>query len=164
MSPTIGSVRAFAAALVIALAATPARADEPAPPAPEAPTPEAPVEAFAPVPPAPVAGIHVVKEADGWRLQIDGKPTLVRGVNWDYFPIGTNYSYSLWTQPDAFIKTALDNEMPLLKRMGVNAIRLYTGIPARWITYIHETYGIYTVLNHTVGRYGFTIDGAWVAT
>ncbi|MCE9575321.1 MAG: glycosidase [Deltaproteobacteria bacterium] len=116
------------------------------------------------MPPAPVAGIHVVKGDDGWRLQVDGTSLLVRGVNWDYFPIGTNYSYSLWTQPDDFIKQALDREMPLLKRMGANAIRVYTGIPARWITYIYETYGIYTILNHTVGRYGYTINGVWTAT
>ena len=34
-----------------------------------------------------------------------------------------------------------------------------SGIPPRWIKYIYEKYGIYTVLNHSVGRYGMTIDG-----
>ena len=52
--------------------------------------------------------------------------------------------------------------MSLLKNMGVNAIRVYTGIPKRWITYIYDTYGISTMLNHSYGRYGLTIDGAWV--
>jgi len=46
--------------------------------------------------------------------------------------------------------------------MHVNVIRQYLGIPPRWITYIYEKYGIYTVLNHSVGRYGMTIDGTWV--
>jgi hypothetical protein len=45
--------------------------------------------------------------------------------------------------------------------MGVNVIRQYTGIPAKWIG-IYENYGIYTMLNHTFGRYGLTINGVWV--
>ena len=51
--------------------------------------------------------------------------------------------------------------MPLLQDMGVNAIRQYVGIPPRWVQYIYEQYGIFTVLNHTVARYGFTLDGVW---
>lgn len=101
------------------------------------------------------------KEA-GWRLMVNGKPLMVNGMNWDYFPIGTNYSYSLWNQPDAFIKKALDDEMALLKNMGVNTIRVYTGIQKKWIQYIYEEHGIYTMLNHSFGRYGLTLDGAWV--
>jgi hypothetical protein len=114
----------------------------------------------------PVAGparIQVISDAGGLRLSVDGKDFMVMGMNWDYFPIGTNYSYSFWTQPDDLIEAALANEMPLMRRMGVNALRLYAGVPARWIKYIYETYGIWTVLNHTVGRYGYTLDGAWVA-
>lgn len=45
--------------------------------------------------------------------------------------------------------------------MGVNTIRVYTGIPKNWITYIHQNYGIYTMLNHSFGRYGLTLDGVW---
>jgi hypothetical protein len=105
--------------------------------------------------------IVVVKNAAGTRLQINGTDFVINGMNWDYFPIGTNYNYSLWKQSDAFIKAALDNEMPLLKNMGVNTIRQYVGIPAKWIQYIYETYGIYTVINHSFGRYGLTLDGVW---
>jgi hypothetical protein len=107
--------------------------------------------------------VAVLEKEDGWRLQVDGVPFMVNGMNWDYFPIGTNFSYSLWNQPDEFIKKALDDEMSLLKNMNVNAIRVYTGIQPKWITYIYETYGIYTMLNHSFGRYGLTLDGAWVA-
>jgi hypothetical protein len=107
--------------------------------------------------------VEVAEKEDGWRLQIDGKAFMVNGMNWDYFPIGTNFMYSLWNEPDDFIKKALDDEMSLLKNMGVNAIRVYTGIQPKWITYIYETYGIYTMLNHSFGRYGLTLDGAWVA-
>jgi len=95
------------------------------------------------------------------KLKVNGKDFIVNGMNWDYFPIGTNYSYSLWSQPDNFIKKALDDEMGLLKNMGVNTIRVYSGIPKKWIEYIHDNFGIYTILNHSFGRYGLTIDGVW---
>ena len=107
--------------------------------------------------------IEIKTDQYGSRLTIDNEPFIANGMNWDYFPIGTNYSYSLWTQPDDIIKEALDAEMLLLKNMGVNVIRQYTGVPARWIQYIYENYGIYTMLNHSFGRYGLNLSGAWMA-
>jgi len=83
-------------------------------------------------------------------------------MNWDYFPIGQNYAYSLWTQPDDVIEAALAREMMLLKSMGVNTIRQYVGVTPRWVRHIYERYGIFTVLNHAVGRYGVTVDGAYI--
>lgn len=106
--------------------------------------------------------VKVVSNDQGMRLEVDGKPFMINGMNWDYVPIGTNYSYSLWKQSEDVIKGALDAEMGLLKNMGVNAIRVYAGIQPKWVAYIYETYGIYTMLNHSFGRYGLTIDGAWV--
>jgi len=106
--------------------------------------------------------VEVVQNASGQTLTVDGKPFMINGMNWGYVPIGTNYNYSLWKQSDDTIKAALDAEMSLLKNMGINAIRQYTGIPSKWITYIYNNYGIYTMLNHSFGRYGLTIDGAWV--
>lgn len=105
--------------------------------------------------------IEVKSDANGYKLSADGKDLFINGMNWDYFPIGTNFSYSLWKQPDDVIKSALDYEMPLLRNMGVNTIRQYTGIPAKWVKYIYEHYGIYTVLNHSFGRYGLTLKGKW---
>jgi hypothetical protein len=103
------------------------------------------------------------EDATGVRLQVNGEDFMVNGMNWDYFPIGTNYEYVLWQQPDELIRAALHDEMTLLKNMGVNAVRMYTGVPAKWITYICEEYDIYTMLNHAFGRYGLMIDGKWVA-
>ncbi len=105
--------------------------------------------------------VKVVETASGFRIEVGGKPFFVNGMNWDYFPIGTNFNYSLWTQTDDLITAALDAEMSLLQNMGVNTIRMYTGVPAKWIQYIYENYGIYTMLNHSFGRYGLTIDGNW---
>ena len=107
--------------------------------------------------------VKIENRSDGMYLMVNEKPFMVNGMNWDYYPVGTNYNYSLWNEPDDFIKQALDDEMALLQNMGVNTIRVYAGIPKKWIEYIYETYGIYTMLNHSFGRYGLTIDGAWVA-
>jgi hypothetical protein len=106
--------------------------------------------------------VSVVDNSDGTKLVVNGKDFMINGMNWDYFPIGTNYSYSLWNQSDDVIKAALDAEMGLLKNMGVNTIRQYSGVQPKWIQYIYENYGIYTMLNHSFGRYGLTINGAWV--
>lgn len=109
------------------------------------------------------AAVVLTGTANGTQLVVAGQPLLIKGMNWDYFPIGTNYNYILWEQPEAHIKAALETEMSALQQMGVNAIRQYTGVPPRWITYIYEQYGIYTMLNHPFGRYGLTIAGEWVA-
>ena len=106
--------------------------------------------------------VSVSNTDQGMKLIVDGKDFMINGMNWDYFPIGTNYSYSLWEQPDAFIKTALDSEMVMLKDMGVNAIRVYTSMQPKWITYVYEKYGIYTMINHSFGRYGLSLNGKWI--
>ena len=115
--------------------------------------------------PAPAAAgkdARVVKDASGLRLQVGGRDFMVIGMNWDYYPIGTNYDYAFWKQPDDFIEAALAREMPLMRAMGVNVIRVYNGIPARWVKHIYERYGIYTAVNHAVGHYGLNVDGVWV--
>jgi hypothetical protein len=105
--------------------------------------------------------VTVVKDKDDFKLLVNNKPLFINGMNWNYDPIGTNYNYSLWKQSDDVIKAALDNEMSLLKNMGVNTIRQYVGIQPKWITYIYQKYGIYTMLNHSFGRYGLTLNGTW---
>jgi len=105
--------------------------------------------------------VRIVADDAGRKLVVDGSDYMIFGMNWDYLPIGENYLYNLWSQPDDVIEAALEREMPLLQDMGVNSIRQYVGIPPRWVAYIYERYGITTMLNHLVGRYGYTIDGAW---
>jgi hypothetical protein len=118
--------------------------------------------------PVPAAGadrveqVNVVKDANGMKLQVEGRDFMVFGMNWTYIPIGENYSYDFWGKPDDFIKDALEYEMTMLQEMGINSIRQYVGIPPRWVEYIWENYGIYTILNHPVARWGATIDGVWV--
>lgn len=101
------------------------------------------------------------KSPQGFKLMVDGKPMMVNGMNYDHYPIGETFNYQFWKQPDDVIIKALDTEMPLLKNMGVNAIRQYNDIGPRWVKYIYEKYGIYTMINCTFGRYGLNYDGAW---
>ena len=105
--------------------------------------------------------VSILKDKDDFKLMVNNKPFFINGMNWTYDPIGTNFNYALWKQSDDVIKAALDNEMGLLKNMGVNVIRQYVGIQPKWITYIYQKYGIYTMLNHSFGRYGLTINGVW---
>ncbi len=106
--------------------------------------------------------VVVVNEGEGQKLVVNGKDFMINGMNWDYIPIGTNtVNAKFWEKSDDIIKAGLDTEMSLLKNMGVNVIRQYTGVPAKWIKYIYENYGIYTMLNHSFGRYGLTLDGVW---
>ena len=92
--------------------------------------------------------VSVLEDMNGHTLLVDGKPFIINGMNWDYVPIGENFSYNFWAQSDDFIKAALDSEMGLLKNMGVNTIRVYTGMQPKWVEYIHKNYGIYTMINY----------------
>jgi hypothetical protein len=108
------------------------------------------------------AQVSVAKNEDGMKLVVNGEDFIINGMNWDYIPIGTNtVDANFWKKSDEIIKAGLDSEMSLLKNMNVNVIRQYTGVPAKWIQYIYENYGIYTMLNHSFGRYGLTLDGVW---
>ncbi len=106
--------------------------------------------------------VSVVSNEEGMKLVVNGEDFMINGMNWDYIPIGTNtVNANFWKKSDDIIKAGLDTEMSLLKNMNVNVIRQYTGVPAKWIQYIYENYGIYTMLNHSFGRYGLTLDGVW---
>jgi hypothetical protein len=107
--------------------------------------------------------VQVHHDRQGWKLMVDGRDFLVRGMNWGYSPVGTNYSYSLWAQPDDVIQEALRRDMSLLRDMGVNAIRQFADVPPKWIEWIYRNYGIYVVLNPLMGRYGLDVNGAFVA-
>lgn len=106
--------------------------------------------------------VSVVNDENGMKLVVNGEDFMINGMNWDYIPIGTNtVNAEFWKKSDDIIKAGLDTEMSLLKNMNVNVIRQYTGVPAKWIRYIYENYGIYTMLNHSFGRYGLTLNGVW---
>ena len=99
---------------------------------------------------------------NGNTLIVNGEKFMINGMNWDVIPIGKDaVSANFWESSDKIIKLGLDHEMTLLREMNVNAIRHYSDIPAKWIQYIFENYGIYTMINHSFGRYGMSVDDEW---
>ena len=106
--------------------------------------------------------VTTYQDANGWKLKVDGKDLYVKGYVWGYSPKGENYSYNLWSQKDAFIKKVLEQDFSLMKKADVNAIRTFSTIPPKWVTYIYRKYGIMSVINPLMGRYGATINGVWV--
>ena len=105
--------------------------------------------------------VSVMKNDEGMKLVVDGKDFIVNGINWDYVPVGSTVTDpGIWIKSDEIIKAAIDGEMSLLRNMGVNAIRTYN-IHPKWVTYIYENYGIYTMPNITFGAYGLTLNGIW---
>ena len=105
--------------------------------------------------------VTTYKDSKGWKLLVDGNDFYVKGVVWGYSPRGENYTYNLWGKDDEFIKKVLEHDFNLLKAANVNAIRAFSNIPPKWITYIYEEYGIMTAINPLMGRYGANIDGVW---
>ncbi|MEM8937852.1 MAG: SpvB/TcaC N-terminal domain-containing protein, partial [Bacteroidota bacterium] len=106
--------------------------------------------------------VQVQKSEDGFKLLVDGKDFLIKGMNWEYYPVGTNYTYSLWEQPEAFIKAVLEKEMTLLKDMGVNALRIYLDMPKKWITSAVQETDELSLVNVMpwVSRGGYKLAGA----
>jgi hypothetical protein len=107
--------------------------------------------------------VTTVKGEDGWKLQVNGQDYYVKGVVWGYSPRGQNYSYNLWGESDDFIRKVLDYEFSLMQAAGINTIRSFNFMPPKWVTYVYREYGIMTVINPLMGRYGATIAGQWVA-
>ena len=106
--------------------------------------------------------VDIKRTKRGITLEVDGSNFIINGMNWDVVPIGTSVVDSnFWGKSNEVIKIGLHREMSLLKEMNVNVIRHYIDIPAKWIQYIYENYGIYTLLNHSFGRYGLIVNGVW---
>jgi len=106
--------------------------------------------------------VTTYKDADGWKLQVNGEDYYVKGVVWSYSPRNQNYTYNLWGESDDFIRKVLDYEFGLMKAAGINTIRSFAMIPPEWVTYIFKEHGIRTVINPLMGRYGYNVGGRWI--
>ena len=111
---------------------------------------------------AQVDKVTTYKDANGWKLQVNGEDYYIKGVVWGYTPRGQNYTYNLFGQSDDQIRKILDYEFSLMAKMGVNTIRSFTMIPPEWVTYIYREHGIMSVINPLMGRYGYSVDGKWI--
>jgi hypothetical protein len=96
--------------------------------------------------------VRVEKGGAGWRLTVGGKPFFVQGVCYGYTPVGKGVKYDLFS--DASRPWLADG--PLMKRMGVNAVRLYKPGTDRentraFIRDLYGKFGIKTALGHYLG-------------
>ena len=57
--------------------------------------------------------VTTYRDANGWKLLVDGEDFYVKGFVWGYTPRGENYTYNLWDQPDEFIRAVLDHDFGL---------------------------------------------------
>jgi beta-galactosidase len=105
--------------------------------------------------------VTTYKDNNGWKIQVGGKDHYVKGVVWGYTPRGENHTYSLWNKPEQHIRDVLDHEFGLMKAANINTIRAFSTIPAKWVTYAYQEYGIMTAINPLMGRYGAEINGVW---
>jgi hypothetical protein len=107
---------------------------------------------------AQVDKVTTYKDANGWKLQVNGEDYFIKGVVWGYTPRGQNYTYNLFGQSDDQIRKILDYDFGLMAKMGVNTIRSFTMIPPEWVTYIYREHGIMSVINPLMGRYGYDVQ------
>jgi beta-galactosidase/beta-glucuronidase len=103
--------------------------------------------------------VKTYRDDNGWKLLVNGEDYYVKGVVWGYTPRGQNHTYDLFGQSDDQIRKILDYEFGLMKAIGVNTIRSFTMIPPKWVTYIYREYGIMSVINPMMGRYGYNVGG-----
>jgi len=106
--------------------------------------------------------VSTVRDENGWKLQVDGRDYYVKGVVWEYTPSGENASYNLWAESEEHVRAVLDYDFSRLEKAGVNTIRSFSMLPPRWLTYVYENYGIRTVVNPMMGRYGTTIGDNYI--
>ncbi len=106
--------------------------------------------------------VTTFNDEDGWKLQLNGEDYYIKGVVWGYTPKNENYSYNLWGHSEDFIRKVIDYDFAMMKAAGVNTIRSFATIPPEWVTYIYQEYGIMTVINPLMGRYGHNVGGKWV--
>lgn len=103
-------------------------------------------------PGAPKGPVKVIEKPNGWALTVGGKPFFVKGVCYQYIEVGKDQSYDMFS--DSSKPWLVDGA--LMKKMGVNAVRLYAvGRDARntkaVIRDLFEKFGIKTAVGHYLG-------------
>ena len=105
--------------------------------------------------------VKTYRDSSGWKLQVGNRDHFIKGVVWSYTPRGENHSFDLWSEPDDLVRRVLDYEFSLMRAAGINTVRSFSLIPPRWIAYIYSEFGIMSVVNPLMGRYGYEVDGTW---
>lgn len=97
--------------------------------------------------------VKVEKTSSGhYRLLIDDKPFLIKGVCYNPIPIGKSPSYDFWSDPAK--PWLIDGA--LMKDAGINTVRFYNHSvnpkhTGKVIRGLYRRYGIRTILTHYLG-------------
>ena len=96
--------------------------------------------------------VKVEETKAGWRLTVGGSPFFVRGVCYQYTPIGKSGDYDLFS--DSAKPWITDGA--LMKKMGVNAVRFYEPGKSKEHTKtvirdLFRKFGIKTAMGHYLG-------------
>ncbi len=88
----------------------------------------------------------------GYQLIVNRRPYIIKGVCYNPIPIGQNYEYDWWSDPNK--PWLVDGK--LMQEMGVNTIRLYqvhddADEVKRVIRDLYNKYGIRTILGSWLG-------------
>ena len=62
-----------------------------------------------------------IDKSNGYKLLLDGKPFLIKGVCYSPIPVGKDYEYNFWGDPNK--PWLLDGK--LMQEAGVNTVRIY---------------------------------------
>ena len=87
-----------------------------------------------------------------YRLMVNRKPYIVKGVCYNPVPIGQNHEYDWWSDPNK--PWIVDGK--LMQEMGINTVRIYQAPQnaqdvKQVIRDLYERYGIRTILGHWLG-------------
>jgi hypothetical protein len=87
-----------------------------------------------------------------YRLMVGGRPYIVKGVCYNPIPIGADYDYDWWGDPNK--PWIVDGK--LMKKMGINTVRLYQAHEdpqevKQVISDLYKLYGIRTLLGDWLG-------------
>ena len=98
-------------------------------------------------------GVYIQKlKNQHYRLMVNDRTYIVKGVCYNPIPIGSNHEYDWWSDPNK--PWIVDGK--LMKEMGVNTIRLYQAhdnvdAVKQVIRDLYNLYGIRTLLGHWLG-------------
>lgn len=100
----------------------------------------------------PKGPVKVGEASDGWTLTVGGKPYFVKGVCYNLVEVGKDKDYDMFA--DKAKPWMTDGAM--MKKMGVNTIRLYKGgrdvkETKALIRGMFEKFGIKTAIGHYLG-------------
>jgi len=105
----------------------------------------------------PKPKVYVQRLRNGhFRLIVNKKPFIIKGVVYNPIPIGESYDYDWWS--DEHKPWMIDGK--LMKEMGINSVRFYQPgknpeAVKKVIDDLYKNFGIYTIMGHWLGFWNY---------